>query len=109
MHAALLSQLPAIAALCERYGVAHLEQFGSSTGSDFNPESSDFDFLVELDKQAPGSLARRWIELAQALEKLLGRPVDLVNPRYIRNPYFLQAVNQSRTLVYDRQSTQTAI
>lgn len=48
--------------------------------------------------------ARRWTELADALEKLLGCHVDLVNPRYIRNPYFLQAVNNSRTVIYDRQN-----
>jgi len=65
-------QYSKVAALCERYGVAHLELFGSATGPNFNPESSDFDFLV-----------------------------DLVNPRYIRNPYFLQAVNPSRTVIYD--------
>ncbi len=109
MQPSLASQLPSIAALCERYGVTHLELFGSATGPDFKAESSDYDFLVELDKQAPGSLARRWIDLAEALEQLLGRPVDLVNPSYIRNPYFLQAVNQSRTVVYDRQSSQTAV
>jgi predicted nucleotidyltransferase len=109
MQASLASQLPSIAALCERYGVEHLELFGSATGADFSTESSDYDFLVELDKQAPGSLARRWIDLAEALEKLLGRHVDLVNPNYIRNPYFLKAVNKSRTLVYDRQSSQAAV
>lgn len=109
MQPSLVRQIPSIAALCERYGVAHLELFGSATGSDFNAESSDYDFLVELDKQAPGSLAQRWIDLAEALEQLLGRPVDLVNPSYIRNPYFLQAVNQSRTLIYDRQSAQTVV
>ena len=109
MQPSLVRQIPSIAALCERYGVAHLELFGSATGPDFNAESSDYDVLVELDKQAPGSLARRWIDLAEALEQLLGRPVDLVNPSYIRNPYFLQAVNQSRTLIYDRQSAQTVV
>jgi predicted nucleotidyltransferase len=109
MQTSLASQLPSIAKLCERYGVAQLELFGSAAGPDFKPEGSDFDFLVELDRQAPGSRARRWIELAEALEKLLGRPVDLVNPHYIRNPYFLQAVNQSRTLVYDQQSAQAAV
>jgi predicted nucleotidyltransferase len=109
MQPSLASQLPSIAVLCERYGVAHLELFGSATGPDFNSDSSDYDFLVELDKQAPGSLARRWIDLAEALEKLLGRHVDLVNPNYIRNPYFLQAVDQSRTVVYDRQSSQAAV
>ena len=102
----LVHQLPAIAALCERYGVAHLELFGSAAGPEFKPETSDYDFLVELDTKAPGSLARRWTELADELEKLLGRPVDLVNPRYIRNPYFLQAVNASRTVIYDRQGSQ---
>ena len=109
MNAALVDQLPSIAALCQRYGVAHLELFGSATCAEFNPESSDFDFLVELDPHSQGSPARRWIELADELEKLLGRHVDLVNPRYIRNPYFAQAVNASRTVIYDRQNTQAAV
>ncbi len=104
----LTPQLDDIAALCEQYGVAHLELFGSATGPDFRAETSDYDFLVELDTQFPGSRARRWTELAHALEQLLGRPVDLVNPRYIRNPYFLKSVNSSRTVIYDRQNAQTA-
>ena len=86
--------------------MAHLELFGSATGTGFNPDSSDFDFLVELDQTNNGSRGRRWTELADALEALLGRHVDLVNPRYIRNPYFLQAVNSSRTVIYDRQNAQ---
>ena len=108
MNISLATNMPRIAELCERHGVAHLELFGSATGADFNTESSDFDFLVELDDQATGSRARRWTELADGLEKLLGRHVDLVNPRYIHNPYFLQAVNNSRTVIYDRQNAQAA-
>ena len=108
MHASLTSQLPNITALCEKYGVSHLELFGSATGAEFNPDSSDFDFLVELDPKIPESRAKRWTELADGLEQLLGRHVDLVNPRYISNPYFLQAVNSSRTPIYDRQNTQAA-
>ena len=106
MKAPLANQLPDIAALCERYGVTRMELFGSATGPKFNPDSSDFDFLVELDTKTPGSRPRRWLDLADALEKLLGRHVDLVNPRYLRNPYFLQAVNSSRTVIYDRQNTE---
>jgi predicted nucleotidyltransferase len=101
MHAELVRQLPEIATLCERYGVAHLELFGSATGPDFQPATSDYDFLVELDTESRGSRARRWMELADALEALLGRPVDLVNPRYIRNPFFLEAVNRSRMVILD--------
>lgn len=101
MNAYLVQKLPSIAALCQRYGVAHLELFGSATCAEFNPESSDFDFLVELDPRSQGSPASRWIELAEELEKPLGRHVDLVNPRYLRNPYFAQAVNASRTVTGD--------
>ena len=108
MDMLLARHLPDIAELCKRYGVSHLEIFGSATGADFHPEHSDFDFLVELDAAASGSRARRWTELADALESLLGRPVDLVNPRYIKNRYFLQAVNGSRAVVYDRQNAQAA-
>ena len=108
MHPSLIAELPKIAALCETYGVTHLEVFGSATGADFKPESSDIDFLVEMDNLAPGSRAQRWLALADALEQLLGRHVDLVNPRYIHNPYFLKAVNRSRELIYDRPDPQTA-
>ena len=79
-HAALLVSIrpgaklfdnpPNIAALCERYGVAHLELFGSATSSEFNPGFSDVDFLFELDAQTQGFRACRWIELAEALHSL---------------------------------------
>jgi predicted nucleotidyltransferase len=108
MHPSLLPRLPQIAALCEAHGVLHLELFGSASGAAFNPESSDYDFLVELDAHAPGSRAKRWMALADGLEQLLGRHVDLVNPRYISNPYFLNAVNATRVPLYDQQSAQTS-
>ena len=41
MHASWTQQLPNIAALCERYGVAHLELFGSATGTELNPDRLD--------------------------------------------------------------------
>lgn len=108
MDTRLTQELPRITALCEHYGVEHMEVFGSATGPDFDPETSDFDFLVELNPQAPGSRLRRWIELAEALEALLDSRVDLVNPSYLRNPYFIEAVNRSRIAIYDRQSAKAA-
>ena len=38
--------------------------------------------------------------LAEALEKLLGARVDLVNPKYIRNPFFAAEVQRTRIPVY---------
>jgi predicted nucleotidyltransferase len=34
------------------------------------------------------------------LEKILGRAVDLVQAKAVRNPYVLASINQSRELVY---------
>jgi predicted nucleotidyltransferase len=90
----------AIAALCRQLGVARLELFGSAAGDAFKPGHSDFDFLVELDPGASGSRAQRLIDLADALESLLGARVDLVNPRYIRNRYFAAEVQRTRQPVY---------
>lgn len=53
MHTFLAPHMPKIAALCERHGVAHLEVFGSATGPDFNPKSSDFDFWWNLTTKRP--------------------------------------------------------
>ncbi|MBA2674876.1 nucleotidyltransferase domain-containing protein [Ramlibacter sp.] len=108
MEPHLHAHLDEITALCRRYGVAQLELFGSAANGEFRDDTSDYDFLVELDERAPGSKARRWIALAEALEQLLGRHVDLVSPHYISNPFFRAAVDGSRMVVYDGQSPQAA-
>jgi len=38
--------------------------------------------------------------LLLALQDLLGRGVDLVEPGAIKNPYFLESVNESREAFY---------
>jgi uncharacterized protein len=68
----------ALAEVCRRYGVARLEVFGSAAhGVSFDPNRSDVDFLVTFEPQARNDLAA-FSDLKDALERLLGRPVDLV-------------------------------
>ena len=40
--------------LCQRFRVERLELFGSATRDDFDPDRSDFDFLVEFLPLQPG-------------------------------------------------------
>jgi hypothetical protein len=96
----LLPHLATIRELCRRHGIARLELFGSATTDAFEPGRSDYDFLIELDAAAPGSRAQRLLDFAEALEALLGAPVDLVNPHYIRNPYFAAEVQRTRLPLY---------
>jgi uncharacterized protein len=75
-------------ALCHRFHVRRLDLFGSAARNDFDPEHSDVDFLVEFDREHPETLSlATYFGLKEALEALLGRPVDLVEPGAVRNPY----------------------
>ena len=93
-HAAELEQL------CRRCRVLRLDVFGSATdASRFGPES-DLDFLVEFQSAREPGIADRYFDLLFALQELYGRPVDLVMDSAIKNPYFREAVEESRELVY---------
>ena len=108
-HPALTKQSAAIAELCRRFGVLRLEAFGSAASGAFREGQSDFDFLIELDPSAPGSRAMRLIDFAEALEALLGAPVDLVNPRYIRNSYFSAEMAKTRRPIYERPASEAVV
>lgn len=74
--------------------------FGSAAcADDFNPASSDADFLVEFAPDAHAGLDA-FFGAKAALEQLLGRGVDLVEPGAVRNPYVLAGINRHRELVY---------
>ncbi len=87
--------------LCLTYGVRRLDLFGSATTGLYDPEESDFDFLVEFQPVALNAYADAYFGLLEGLSKLFGRPVDLVVTSAIKNPYFLQSVEQTRTSVYE--------
>jgi hypothetical protein len=93
--------------LCRRFGVARLELFGSATTDAFDPERSDLDFLVDFDAN-PADLFKRYFGLKESIEALYGREVDLVMTGAMANPYFIEAVNQTRQLVYAAEDAQAA-
>jgi hypothetical protein len=87
-------------ALCRRYGVRRLELFGSAAVEAEGSGKSDLDFLVEFDALPPGGHADAYFGLLESLQALVGKPVDLVVISAIRNPFFLQSVERTRTLLY---------
>ena len=86
--------------LCAVYGVKCLELFGSASRDDFDLEESDLDFLVEFADIHPMRAFDRYFGLKEELEQLFQRPVDLVEVKAIKNPYFRQAIEQDKVLVY---------
>ena len=101
MNAVIESKWPDIRALCARRGVLRLSVFGSAASEQFDSSRSDVDVLVEFQPMPPAQHADAYFALVAELERLFGRPVDLVEAEAIRNRYFLAAVKRSETVVYD--------
>lgn len=100
----LAEQLDTIRTLCETYGVAKLEVFGSFCTPAFERERSDIDFLVEyLPEQDLGPWLREHQALEDALQHLLQIDVDLVFSDALRNRWFRQEAAQTRTTIYETQ------
>ena len=89
-----------IIALCRRFGVRRLAVFGSAArGSDFDPQRSDVDFLVTFERPEGASLGD-FIALRDALSTAVGRPVDLVAEKSVRNPFTQAATQRSAETIY---------
>lgn len=96
------SHREALQELCRLYHVRRLDLFGSAArGGDFDPGRSDVDFLVEFDRAHPDALSlKTYFDLKQALEALLGRSVDLIEPGELRNPYLKASIEASREPIF---------
>ena len=85
---------------CRRFGVVRLDLFGSAASGEFDRTSSDVDLLVVIEPPAGMSRFEAYFGLKEALESILGLPVDLVTPNALSNPYFAQAVERTREPLY---------
>lgn len=87
METAMLLDLDAIRRACEEFGVKRLRLFGSVLTEFFDPETSDVDFLVDFQ---PGreDLFDDYFDLKLELERIVGREIDLVMERSVKNPFF---------------------
>jgi predicted nucleotidyltransferase len=84
-----------LAELCRKYGIAELSVFGSVARGDAQP-GSDVDLLYV---RAPGNdLGMSYFALQEDLEKLFGRPVDLVSKDGLHRVIRDQVLSDARIL-----------
>lgn len=89
-----------VAQLCRDLSVRELRLFGSAATEKFDESRSDVDLVVDfVDGDKPG-IADRYMALAEGLEEIFHRPVDLVTTRAIRNPFFRRIVDETSRLIY---------
>ncbi len=99
MNQIITNSFDKIAALCEQHSVRSLYVFGSVLTPDFNSDS-DIDFLVHFNTANISDYVTNFFSLKHSLESELGRPVDLVEDKSIRNPIFRHNVDRTKVPLY---------
>ena len=90
---------PYITTLCRKHGVKNLYVFGSVLTTSFS-DKSDVDFLVEFDTDKIPDYFTNFFDLKYALEDTMGRDVDLVEEKAIRNPIFKRNIERTKMKIY---------
>ena len=88
-----------ISNLCKTHKVKSLYAFGSVLTEKFNPES-DVDLIVDFYQIDVLEYGDNYYHLKFSLEDIFKTNVDLLEEQAIRNPYFLQTLNQNKKLIY---------
>ncbi|MCY4259630.1 MAG: nucleotidyltransferase domain-containing protein [Rhodobacteraceae bacterium] len=101
MRPEISKKMDEISELCRKYRIRRLEVFGSAAREhDFDPDSSDFDFIVDyVPLDGPGTL-KRVMGFRQDLAEIMGCRVDVMDRGAKPNRYFMASVNRDRTTIY---------
>ena len=84
--------------IAKKWKIKELAIFGSALRDDFSSES-DIDMLVQFEEDAHYSLFDL-VDLKDELEKLWGRPVDLVEKAGLTNPYRQSEILRTAKTIY---------
>ena len=97
--------------ICRRYHVKSLWAIGSVLTENFRPDS-DLDFLYELDQASiPAGHYLKCLDglIAGLLALFSGREIDLIHYPDLRNPYFIQSIEDTKTLLYVQRPAEVSV
>ena len=86
--------------ICDKHSVAELYLYGSAVKGPYG-EKSDLDFAVVFKQSlSPLEHGDAFFALLDALKALFNRPIDLVTYRALKNPIFIEELNNSMVSLY---------
>ncbi len=109
LHPDLLSKLPALREFLAKHRVKSACIFGSATGDNFRADS-DIDLLISFQEPLDSrEYAQNFWSLYLNLPRLLGRQVDIVVEEDLKNPYFIEEVNETKISIYESKSQEILV
>ena len=85
--------------LCKRHKVKSLYVFGSANTARFNKDS-DIDLIVDFRIDDPLEYTDNYFDLKFELERILERPIDLLESKALKNPFLKESIDKSKVLIY---------
>ncbi|MEO0470934.1 MAG: nucleotidyltransferase domain-containing protein [Bacteroidota bacterium] len=107
----LQEKVAALRVLCQKHKVKKLWAIGSVLTRDFN-ENSDVDLLYEFDRPAiPDDLYLNNLDgLIRKLSALFtGRKIDLIHYPSLKNPFFIEEIEETKVLLYDKDRQEVSV
>ncbi|MDG5800774.1 nucleotidyltransferase domain-containing protein [Marinilabiliaceae bacterium ANBcel2] len=87
--------------LCQQLKIKRLYAFGSVVSGNFK-DDSDIDFLISFsDNLSHEEYADNYFSLHYKLRELFNREIDIVTERTLSNPYFIESINETKSLIYE--------
>ncbi len=94
-------KMPDVLQLLRKHKVKRAYAFGSAINGKFKA-TSDIDLLIAFeDNLDPVEYGQHYFDLADQLESLLKRPVDLITESSLKNPYFIKSINETKIPLYE--------
>jgi len=101
IHPNFQPYLPKVIQILKAHKVKNAYLFGSVLTQQFN-DDSDVDFLVKYEAFSDSVVFGDNIwDLRFALEDYLQRDIDLINEDNLKNPYFIQELNEKKLKIYE--------
>ena len=100
IHPTNLDQLPLLSRLFKEHKIKSAYVFGSVVSDKFTDES-DIDILINFEEGLePLEKGEIWWNLYDKLRDLFNREVDLLIESSLKNPYFIEDINEKKQLIY---------
>lgn len=93
-------RLNEIIALCKVHRVKSIALFGSAAKGSMH-ENSDIDFLVQFSDEIDVlDYADNYFSFLEQLENLMGKKIDLVSRKSLKNPILIEEIDRTKVDLY---------